>query len=247
MIRTQELLAARRIDGAEQFFTRGYDFGYSKNPTETFANWDKEKILGDVVWVIRKFQPDIIICRFPTTGEGGHGHHTASAILAEEAFKAAGDPAKYPGQLSLGVKPWQARRLLWNTFNFGSTNTQREDQLKIDVGGYNFLLGKSYGEIAAESRSMHKSQGFGVPKTRGSQFEYFKSIQGEKPEKNLLDGVSTSWERIGAAGIGRDINEIIKNYSFNDPTLSVKPLVNLYRKIANLPEGLLERSKIKRG
>ena len=123
LIRTQELLAARRIDGGEQFFTRAYDFGYSKTPEETFTKWDKEKILSDVVWVIRKFQPDVIITRFPTTGEGGHGHHTASAILANEAFDAAADPNRFPEQLKY-VQPWQVKRILWNTFNFGGTNTQ---------------------------------------------------------------------------------------------------------------------------
>ena len=143
LIRTQELLAARRIDGAEQFFTRAFDFGFSKGPEETFTKWDKEKILSDVVWVIRKFQPDVIITRFPTTGEGGHGHHTASAILANEAFTAAADPKRFPEQLKW-VKPWQARRIFWNTFNFGGTNTTRDDQLHFDVGGYNAVLGKSY-------------------------------------------------------------------------------------------------------
>ena len=156
LIRTQELLAARRVDGGEQFFTRAYDFGFSKNPEETFNKWDKEKILADVVWVIRKFQPDVIINRFPVTGEGGHGHHTASGILANEAYAAAADPNRFPEQLQF-VKVWQAKRVLWNTFNFGGTNTTREDQYKVDVGGYNPLLGKSYGEIAAESRSQHKS------------------------------------------------------------------------------------------
>ncbi|MEJ7675524.1 MAG: PIG-L family deacetylase [Chitinophagaceae bacterium] len=159
LIRTQELLSARRIDGAEQFFTRAYDFGYSKSPEETFKFWDKQKILSDVVWVIRKFQPDVIIARFPTTGEGGHGHHTASAILAQEAFDLAGDPGKFPEHFNYGVKPWKPKRLLWNTFNFGNNNTQNVNQFKIDAGGFNALLGKSYGEIAAESRSQHKSQG----------------------------------------------------------------------------------------
>src|SRR5687767_16030440 len=121
LIRTQELLAARRIDGGEQFFTRAFDFGFSKSPEETFTKWDKEKILSDVVWVIRKFQPDVIITRFPTTGEGGHGHHTASAILANEAFTAAADPGRFPEQLKY-VRPWQAKRVLWNSFNFGNTN-----------------------------------------------------------------------------------------------------------------------------
>src|SRR3954447_19825714 len=123
VIRTQELLAARRVDGAEQYFTRALDFGYSKNPEETLAIWGHDLILSDVVWNIRRFQPDVIVTRFPTTGEGGHGHHTASAILASEAFNAAADPRRFPEQLQYGVTPWQVKRILWNTFNFGSTNT----------------------------------------------------------------------------------------------------------------------------
>lgn len=130
LIRTQELLAARKVDGAEQFFTRAVDFGFSKGPKETLDFWNEEKVLGDVVWVIRKFRPDVIICRFPTTGEGGHGNHTASAILAQEAFTAAADPKRYPEQLKY-VQPWQAKRLMWNTFNFGNTNTIAPDQFKV--------------------------------------------------------------------------------------------------------------------
>ena len=114
LIRTQELLAARGIDGAEQFFTRAIDFGYSKNPEETLAIWNHDLILADVVWNIRRFQPDVIVARFPTTGEGGHGHHTASAILAGEAFTAAADPTKFPEQLQY-VNVWQAKRLLYNS------------------------------------------------------------------------------------------------------------------------------------
>src|SRR5665213_4027218 len=143
LIRTQELLAARRLDGAEQFFTRAFDFGYTTSPVETFQFWDHDKILSDVVWIIRKFQPDVIITRFPTTGEGGHGNHTASAILAGEAFEAAADPTKFPEQFKYGVKPWQAKRLLWNTFNFGNVHTESPDQFKINAGGYNPLLGQS--------------------------------------------------------------------------------------------------------
>lgn len=172
LIRTQELLAARRVDGAEQFFTRAFDFGFSKTPQETFTKWDREKILSDVVWVIRQFQPDVIITRFPTTGEGGHGHHTASAILANEAFTAAADPRRFPEQLKF-VQPWQAKRILLNGFNFGGQNTITADQLRLDVGGFNPVLGKSYGEIAAESRSQHKSQGFGSARSRGEAFEFF--------------------------------------------------------------------------
>src|SRR3982751_1271411 len=166
LIRTQELLSARRIDGAEQFFSRAFDFGYSKTPEETFTKWDREKILSDAVWVIRKFQPDVIITRFPTTGEGGHGHHTASAILANEAFRAAADPGRFKEQLKY-VQPWQARRILWNTFNFGGNAPTGPGYLPVDVGGYNPLIGESYGEIAAQSRSQPKSQGFGVAASRG--------------------------------------------------------------------------------
>src|SRR5918994_872445 len=195
LIRTQELLAARRIDGAEQFFTRAYDFGYSKSPEETFTKWDKEKILSDVVWVIRKFQPDVLITRFPTTGEGGHGHHTASAILANEAFIAAADPSRFPEQLK-HVQTWQVRRIFFNSFNFGGNNTITSDQLKVDVGGYNALLGKSYGEIAAHSRSQHKSQGFGVPATRGESFESFKITGGVAPTSDIMDGIDLTWKRV---------------------------------------------------
>jgi LmbE family N-acetylglucosaminyl deacetylase len=155
MIRTQELLAARRIDGAEQYFSRAYEFGFSKNSAEALKVWGKEKILSDVVWVIRQYQPDIIIKRFPPDKRAGHGHHAASAILADEAFTAAADPNRFPEQFKYGVKPWQAKRILWNTFNFGGNNTTTDDQLKIEVGGYNPLIGKSYGELGGEARSMH--------------------------------------------------------------------------------------------
>ena len=231
LIRTRELLAARALDGAEQLFTRAYDFGYSKNPEETFSIWDKQKILSDVVWVIRKFKPDVIITRFPTTGEGGHGHHTASAILAVEAFDAAADPNMFPEQLKNGVTPWQAKRLLWNTFNFGNRNTTSEDQFKLEVGGYNPLLGKSYGEIAAESRSQHKSQGFGVPASRGIQYEYFKTLKGTAPIKILMDGVATDWDRLMHADIHRSIQTTLKDFSFAQPQKSIPALLQILRQV----------------
>ena len=245
LIRTQELLAARRIDGAEQFFTRAFDFGFTKSPVETFQFWNKEKILSDVVWVIRKFQPDIIITRFPTTGEGGHGHHTASAILAGEAFDAAADPTKFPEQFKYGVKPWQAKRLLWNTFNFGSVNTESADQFKIDAGGYNSLLGKSYGEIAAESRSQHKSQGFGVPSSRGKQLEYFKTIKGSPPQKELMDGITTNWERLPDDAVESAVQNVIKNYSFQHPQNSVPALLTIYQLIQKSGDSYWRNEKSK--
>lgn len=227
LIRTQELLAARRMDGAEQFFSRANDFGFSKNPEETLKFWDKDKVLGDMVWVIRSFRPDVMICRFPTTGEGGHGNHTASAILAQEAFSAAADPKRYPEQLKY-TTVWQAKRLLWNTFSFGSVNTTSPDQFKINVGDYNSILGKSYGEIAAESRSNHKTQGFGSAKQRGDAFEYFKTILGDAPKTDLMDGVDVTWTR---TPFGRPIAQMIaaitKAFNSDSPQASVPALVAL--------------------
>ena len=243
LIRTQELLAARRIDGGEQFFTRAFDFGYSKNPEETFTKWDKEKILGDVVWVIRKFQPDVIITRFPTSGEGGHGHHTASAILANEAFAAAADPTRFVEQLKY-VQTWQVKRVLWNTFNFGGTNTQRDDQYKLDVGGYSPLLGKSYGEIAAESRSQHKSQGFGVPAGRGEAIEFFTATKGDQPKNDLLEGIDLSWKKVnGGEAIEKMVNDISASFDFLHPENSVKGLVQLYKTLNAMPAGYWRNKK----
>lgn len=245
LIRTQELLAARRIDGAEQFFTRAYDFGFSKNPQETFTKWDKEKILADIVWTIRKFQPDVIITRFPTTGEGGHGHHTASAILANEAFTAAADPKRFPEQLKY-VQPWQAKRILWNTFNFGSTNTQREDQFKFDVGGFNAVLGKSYGEIAAESRSQHKSQGFGVPASRGEALEYLSTTGGAAPAKDLMDDVETSWKKVqGGEQAAQLIQKVVTSFDFVQPQKSLPGLLAVYKALQDLQPGYWRTQKMK--
>jgi LmbE family N-acetylglucosaminyl deacetylase len=245
LIRTQELLSARRIDGGEQFFTRAFDFGYSKNPEETFTKWDREKILSDVVWVIRKFQPDVIITRFPTTGEGGHGHHTASAILANEAFTAAADPNRFPDQLKY-VQPWQVKRILWNTFNFGGTNTTNSDQFKFDVGGYNPLLGKCYGEIAAISRSNHKSQGFGATATRGEAIEFFKTTGGTAPTNDLMDGVELSWKRVnGGESIEKMVNGLAASFDLLHPEKSAKSLVKLYQAIQQLPNGYWKTQKLK--
>ena len=245
LIRTQELLAARRIDGAEQFFTRAYDFGYSKSPEETLQKWGHDKILSDVVWVIRKFKPDVIINRFPTTGEGGHGHHTASAMLAAEAFDAAADATKFPEQLTNGVTVWQAKRLLWNTFNFGGTNTQRDDQLKIDVGMYNPILGKSYGEMAAESRSQHKSQGFGVPAQRGESFEYFATIKGEKPVNDLMEGVDVNGKEGWASQIKGRTAEIIRQADISNPSTLTNMLVGFYKALQQLPASYWRDQKLK--
>jgi len=246
LIRTQELLSARRIDGAEQYFTRAFDFGFSKKTSEALKTWDKEKILSDVVWVIRKFQPDVIITRFPEDDRAGHGHHSASAVLAHEAFKAAADPTRFPEQFKYGVQPWQAKRLLWNTFNFGGVNTTNsEDQFKINVGVYNSVIGKSIGEIASESRSQHKSQGFGVPVLRGENWDYLKITEGDQPKSDLLEGVNTSWSRVeGAVGIEAKVNELIDKFNNSDPSQSVNGLVDLYRAVSKLKDGNWKAKKL---
>jgi LmbE family N-acetylglucosaminyl deacetylase len=229
LIRTQELLAARRIDGAEQFFTRANDFGFSKTPEESFKIWGKEQILADVVWVIRKFRPDVIITRFPEDARAGHGHHSGSAILAREAFSAAADPKRFPEQLKY-VQVWQAKRIVWNTFNFGGTNTTSADQLKIDVGLYNPLLGKSYGEIAAISRTNHKSQGFGSTLQRGEAFEYFSPIAGEPAKNSLFDGVDLM---VTDKNIIALITKIKAEFNPEEPWKSIDKLSELKKLMPN--------------
>ena len=246
LIRTQEMLAARKVDGAEQFFTRAFDFGFTKTTEEALRTWDKEKILSDVVWVIRRFQPDVIITRFPGDGRAGHGHHSASALLAQEGFAAAADPTRFPGQLKNGVKPWQAKRLLWNTFNFGSTNTTSDDQMKIDVGGYNPILGKSYGELAAESRTNHKSQGAALTPARGQSLEYFTLVTGEGAHNDPMDNVVVSWSRVeGGEKVQASVDRLIKDFSLADPAKSVPALVSLYKEISQLKDGYWKTQKLK--
>ena len=244
LIRTKELLAARQQDGAEQFFSRAYEFGFSKSAEEALAIWDHQQVLSDAVWVIRKFQPDIIIARFPPDARAGHGHHAASAIIAKEAFIAAADPKQFPEQFKYGVTVWQAKRILWNTFNFGGANTTNDQQLKIEVGGYNTLIGKNYGEIGAEARSMHKSQGEGRPRRRGSITEFFDWVAGDKATKDIMEGVNTHWTRLNAPEIHDAVTTIVQNYKIENPEKSVKDLVQLYKLVNNLPSSVWKTYKL---
>lgn len=238
LIRTQELLAARQQDGAEQYFSTAYEFGFSKSAKEALAIWDHQKVLSDVVWVIRKFQPDVIITRFPGDARAGHGHHAASSIIAQEAYIAAADSTQFPAHFKYGVQPWKAKRILWNTFNFGTVNTTNDQQLKLEVGGFNPILGKNYGEIGAEARTMHKSQGEGRPRRRGSYFEFFQHLNGDTAKVDLMEGVVTNWTRIGAPEIQSAVQQLIQNYRIEEPAKIVPALVALYRQVKRLPNHL---------
>ncbi len=232
VIRTQELLAARRIDGAHQFFTRANDFGFSKTSAEALSVWDHEQVLADVVWVIRQQRPDVLITRFPPDARAGHGHHQASAILAAEAFDAAGDPQRFPEQLKF-VQPWQPKRLYWNTGSFFvKPGEDMSSYLKLDAGGYNPLLGQSYGEIAAHSRSQHRSQGFGSAAQRGEAIEYFQFVKGTPAKTDLFEGIDQTWNRVSdGAAIGKLVGEVIKKYDAAKPSASVAGLLEIRNKM----------------
>ncbi|PDH49175.1 MAG: LmbE family protein [Bacteroidetes bacterium MED-G20] len=254
IIRTQELLSARKIDGGEQFFSRANDFGYSKNPKETLEIWDHQKILADVVWVIRKFRPDIIVCRFPTNGKGGHGHHTSSALLASEAFELSADSSKFKEHLKY-VNTWKPKRVVINTGRWWNDNISDDDPavVSLDIGGYNKLLGTSYNELAALSRSMHKSQGFGSTGKRGEYLEYFEYLKGDSAKNNLFEGVDFSWKRAGentlssqniTSSVHRLIDEIIRNYNGADPSQSIPRLIKVKELMVKIEDRFWREKKI---
>ncbi|MEG1589313.1 PIG-L family deacetylase [Chryseobacterium sp.] len=244
LIRTHELLEARKLDGAQQFFTRAIDFGFSKNTTDTFKQWDENSIIADVVWVIRKFRPDVIICRFPPTAAAGHGQHAASAVVAEKAFKLAGDKTAFPNQLKY-VNVWQPKRVLWNTFRFGAVNTTAENQLKVTVGQYDAQLGMGYGELAGLSRSLHKSQGAGTQSVAGIKTEYFSHVAGESAKTTLFDGLTKTWTSQGNADIDQSLDKIISAFNFNNPDQSLPALLALRKKVIALKDSELKKDKIK--
>jgi LmbE family N-acetylglucosaminyl deacetylase len=240
IVRTEELLDARRIDHAQQFFTRANDFGFSKTADETMHIWDHDKILADVVWVVRNFRPDVMVTRFSPEDDKTHGHHTASAILAQEAFSAAADPKRFPEQLVF-VKPWQATRLVWNTSPFFFTNRNLPFDptglIVLEAGGYNPLLGKAYTEIAAASISMHKSQGVGGLPRRGARKEYFKPLKGQPMTSSLFEGVDTSWSRIpNSESIAAQIRQITSKFNPADPAASVPDLLKLRQAMSGIQD-----------
>lgn len=246
LIRTHELLEARKIDGGEQYFSRAVDFGFSKSTDEALLLWGKEKILEDLVFRIRKFKPDVMINRFPPDSRAGHGHHSASAVLSKEAFDAAGDPKRFPEQLK-EVEVWQPKRLVWNTFSRGFTNEAPNGEafVQIPLGEYNPILGESYTEIASRARSQHRSQGFGSAPTRNERFDYLVHIKGEPAKKDAFDGVDLTWRRVdGGQKIAVLLDEVINKYDFKNPSKSTHDLVKIYGFINSLPESVYKYEKL---
>ncbi len=245
VMRTQELIEARKIDGGEQFFTRANDFGFSKNAEETLDIWDKEKVLSDIIWVIRKFQPDVIINRFDHRTSGNtHGHHSASAMLSFESFDKAIDVQIFPEQLKL-VQPWQPKRQFFNTswWFYGSQEkfnaADKTNLLSIQTGVYYQSIGKSNQEIAALSRSRHQSQGFGSTGSRGEETEYLEFINGKpiQDKTSIFNGIDTTWNRVkGGKPIGELLTKIISGYDFKNPSTSIPDLAKAYSMIQSLDE-----------
>ena len=245
VIRTQELIEARKIDGGEQFFSRANDFGFSKNPDETLQIWDKDQVLSDVIWVIRKFQPDVIINRFDHRSPGTtHGHHTSSAMLSFDAFEKANDSKVFSNQLQY-VTSWQPKRLFFNTswWFYGSKEkfeaADKSNLCKLQIGTYYQSLGKSNQEIAALSRSRHQSQGFGSTGTRGEDIEYLEFLKGDsaKDKTNIFDGIDTTWNRVkNGKAIGDILANVEKNFDFKNPSASIPDLVKVYSLIENLED-----------
>lgn len=251
VLRTQELLAARRLDRGRQFFTRAIDFGFSKTPEETLRFWNRDAVLGDVVRIIRQFRPDVIVTRFPIPpGSGGHGHHTASGILAVEAFKLAGDPTAYPEQLAQGLTVWQPKRVLWNSFRIGSAGpgSLNGPVFKQDIGGTDPVSGQEFGTIAARSRSMHQTQGLAGAANRariGPNEQSFMLLAGEPATNDLMDGVDTTWARYpGGAEIGALAADALARFKADDPSASVPELLTLRTKLTALPSDPLVTDKV---
>lgn len=245
LIRTQELLAARRIDGGQQFFTRANDFGFSKSANETLAIWGKDTILFDVVKVFRQFKPDVIITRFPADERAGHGHHTSSALLAQEAFDAAARPDYRPDHVkALGT--WQPAALYTNTGRWWnqSINENTPGVVNIDIGAYNHLLGKSYSEMAAEASSQHKSQGFGQAGRRGSSLEFFEYVKGQQVRKDFFENVNTTWTRVkGGERVKPLVDKVISEFNEEHPEASVPALLLVRREILSLEPGIWKDRK----
>jgi LmbE family N-acetylglucosaminyl deacetylase len=248
-IRTEELLAARRIDGGRQYFTRAFDFGFSKSSDETFRHWPRDSILRDVVTVVRSFKPHVIVAMFSGTPRDGHGHHQASGILAREAYDVAGDTVRFPRSATAGLGGWTPLKFYRGAWSAAPTDP---GILRINVGEFEPMLGRSYAEIAAESRSQHKSQGFGSIQPKGVRFTQVRreatrvnESQAPGAETSLFDGIDTTWARFNANSTQPELRQVIEEIQslvkqvhgtqyLRDPSAAVEPLAALASELALL-------------
>lgn len=247
VIRTQELLSARKIDGGEQMFGRMVDFGFSKTAEETIGKWGRENILADIVWSIRRFRPDVIILRFSGTPRDGHGQHQTSAILAKEAFSMASDPAKFPDQLKY-VEPWQAKRMYFNLFAFLPEHEKENDKVSgtiiQDYGEFDPVLGYSYTEIAGMSRSQHRSQGMGAGERKGSSRNHLLLLAGDRAKTDPFEDIDTTWKRVELPKAGELLEKARKEFVDTDPTTIVPLLLEARALVAPLKD-LWSKAKLK--
>lgn len=250
VLRTQELLAARSYDKASQYFTRAVDFGYSKSAEESFEKWGKEEILSEVVLMIRKFRPDVIVTRFPPDKRGGHGHHTASAMLAMEAFDKAADPNFLPQQVKeFGI--WKTTSVYWNSStwwfeNLPETAKNNPNYLIADIGGYNPHLGQSYNEIGTIARSQHKCQGFGAITERGTRLEYFEHLKGEKLKNSFFEKNTQSWKKLIDKEFENKLQVLVESFDFNNPENNVTELIEIRNGLMKLPNSDFKKEKLAR-
>ncbi len=250
VLRTQELLAARSYDKASQYFTRAVDFGYSKTAEETFEKWGKEEILADVVLMIRKFRPDVILTRFPPDKRGGHGHHTASAMLAMEAFDKAADPNFLPQQVK-EFGAWKTTSVYWNSStwwfeNLPETAENNPNYLIADIGGYNPHLGQSYNEIGTIARSQHKCQGFGAITERGSRLEYFEHLKGEKLNHSFFEKNNQTWKKLIDKEFENKLQGLVESFDYNNPENNVTELIEIRNGLMKLPNSDFKNEKLAR-
>ena len=239
--RTMEMYEARKIDGANQKFGTALDFGFSKNPEETFNFWDKNKLVQETVDLIQELKPELIICRFPTTGEGGHGHHTASAIIAEEAFKQI---QKHNKSASKSDQLWEPKRVLFNSYSFRSATTIKKEHLKIPLNQFNPILGKAYSQIAGESRSVHHSQGAGTPQKLGETTEHFGWVAGAQLTESIWDGIDKTWNKVEGAEIQQSISNLLETFNFINPAVHLEDIISIRNSIIAMPDHAWKQQKI---
>ena len=250
ILRSQELLAARSIDNAQQFFSRAVDFGYSKSAEESFKKWQKEEVLADVVRVIRKFEPDVIITRFPPDDRAGHGHHTASALLAIEAAELANDKSYLKEEIGVQGNTWETGSVYWNSSYWWDKDIAEKTKddpnyLQFDIGEYNSALGKSYNEIGTLARSQHKCQGFGSIIERGERIEYFQYLSGTKLKSNLFENSTRTWTQLVSEELDMEMKALIDNFNFKDASKNVPALLSIYKKLNKLENIVLRDEKRK--